>query len=161
MDILSFGAMFRYSDVSRLNWDNIQFESYLSSFETTFEGRKNYQFRQGNKVTVATTKNIICPLQLLLQLKNIHVNATPDSPIFLNSWSPCIKISLKILFLLTYQLNMINMSVTYHFGSAKSLVFLHKQDFKSQYSSQSGRSGSASATSNADIPLHLWGRHGD
>ena len=41
MAILSFGAMCRYSDVSRLKWKNIKFEANLSSFEITFEIRKN------------------------------------------------------------------------------------------------------------------------
>jgi hypothetical protein len=35
------------------------------------------------------------------------------------------------------------------------------QEFKSQYGSQSGRSGGTSAASNADIDLELWGQHGD
>ncbi len=33
------------------------------------------------------------------------------------------------------------------------------QEFKAQYGSQSGRSGGASAASNADIPIELWGQH--
>jgi hypothetical protein len=35
------------------------------------------------------------------------------------------------------------------------------QEFNSQYGSQSGRSGAASAASNANIYLELWGQHGD
>ena len=35
------------------------------------------------------------------------------------------------------------------------------QEFQAQYGSQSGRSGGASAASNADIDLELWGLHGD
>jgi hypothetical protein len=35
------------------------------------------------------------------------------------------------------------------------------QELKTQYGSQSGRSGGASAASNADIDLELWGQHGD
>ncbi len=35
------------------------------------------------------------------------------------------------------------------------------QEFKAQYGSQSGRSGGASAASNVDIDLELWGQHGD
>ncbi len=34
------------------------------------------------------------------------------------------------------------------------------QEFKAQYGSQSGRTGGASAASNADIDLELWGQHG-
>ncbi len=74
MAILSFGAMCRYSDVSRHKWGNIKFENDLSSFEITFEIRKNSQFRQGNKVLVAAIKNVVCPLKLLLKLKNMDHN---------------------------------------------------------------------------------------
>ncbi len=35
------------------------------------------------------------------------------------------------------------------------------REFKSQYGSQSGRSGGASAPYNVDIDLELWGKHGD
>ena len=45
MAILSFGAMCRYSDVSRLKWKNIKLESDSSSFEITFEIREKTQFR--------------------------------------------------------------------------------------------------------------------
>jgi hypothetical protein len=37
MAILSFGAMCRYIDVSRLKWKSINFESGSTSFEITFE----------------------------------------------------------------------------------------------------------------------------
>ena len=83
MAILSFGAMCRYSDVSRLKWGNIKFEKDLSSFEITFEIRKNSQFRQGNKVLVAATMDVICPLKLLLKLKDLDPKSSCDSsPIF-------------------------------------------------------------------------------
>ena len=38
---------------------------------------------------------------------------------------------------------------------------LTPEELKSQSGSQSGRIGSASAASNAGIPLELWGQHGD
>ena len=59
----------------------IRFELDLSSFEITFEIRKNSQFRQGNKVLVAATKGAICPLKLLIKLKELDINNTPSSPI--------------------------------------------------------------------------------
>ncbi len=67
MAIFSFGAMCRYSDVSRLNWGNVHFESDLSFFVITFERRKKYQICQGKKVTVAATNDIICHLKLVLK----------------------------------------------------------------------------------------------
>ena len=45
MAILSFGALCRYSDISRLKWSNIRFESNSSSFEIDFEIKKKAQFR--------------------------------------------------------------------------------------------------------------------
>ena len=59
MAILSVGAMCRYSDVSLLKWVDAHFESVLSSFMITFERRKNSHFRQGIKVTIAATNDII------------------------------------------------------------------------------------------------------
>ncbi len=74
MAILSFGAMCRYSDINRLKWENIRFESDLSSFEITFKKIKNSQLRQGNKVLVAATKDTICLLKLLLKIKELDAN---------------------------------------------------------------------------------------
>ncbi len=83
MDVLSLGAMCRYSDVSRLNWGNVEFAPDLRFLVITFEIRKNSQFRQGNKVTVVATNDIIYHLQLLLKLNNGDVNHLPSSPIYL------------------------------------------------------------------------------
>ncbi len=44
MAILLFGAICRYSNVSRLKRKNIKLESDSSCFEITFEIRKNAQF---------------------------------------------------------------------------------------------------------------------
>ncbi len=33
--------------------------------------------------------------------------------------------------------------------------------FRKQFSTQSGRSGVASAAANSDVPKELWGQHGD
>ena len=41
------------------------------------------------------------------------------------------------------------------------IVGLTPEEFKNQYGSHSGRLGSASAASNATIPVELWGQHGD
>jgi hypothetical protein len=62
MAIVFFGAMCRYSDVNRLKRRNVCFELDLKSFEITFERRKHYQSRQGNKITVASTNALVCPL---------------------------------------------------------------------------------------------------
>ena len=41
------------------------------------------------------------------------------------------------------------------------IVGLTPEEFKNQYGSQSGRIDSASTASNANIPVELWGQHGD
>ena len=82
MAILSFGAMCRCNVVSQLKWGHIRFESDLSSFEITFKIRKNSQFRQGNKVLVAAKRGTICPLKILLRLKQLDINNSESSPIF-------------------------------------------------------------------------------
>ena len=38
---------------------------------------------------------------------------------------------------------------------------LSPKEFSTIYGSQSSRSGAASATSNAGVPMELWGKHGD
>jgi len=69
MAILSFGAMCHYSDVSRLKWKNIKFESDYTSFEITFEKRKKSQFRQGDKLIVSANNKDVCPSKLLRALQ--------------------------------------------------------------------------------------------
>ena len=71
MAILAFGAMCHYSDVSRLKSKHIEFESNSSSFEITFEIRKNTQFRQRNEVIVSSTSDVVCPPRLLRALQSV------------------------------------------------------------------------------------------
>jgi hypothetical protein len=59
--------MCRYDDASGLKWRNIRFVENGSGFEITFEKRKSAQYRQGNKVLVASCHDaVVCPLRLLL-----------------------------------------------------------------------------------------------
>ena len=160
MAILSFGAICRYSDVSLLKWGNVHYESDLSSFVITFEGRNNFQFRQGNTVIVAATNDIICPLKLLLKLKHSDVNATSSNPIFCGFNGRLVaKCPQKRLFQ-HYLSNMMKYARYLSFWFGKVLG-ISTQYFKTQYGSQSGISGDASAASNAGIPIELWGHHGD
>ena len=73
MAVVMFGAKCRYNDVSHLRWRNIRYEPDGSSFEITFEKRKNAQFSQGNKVVVAEAKPdaSVCSLLLLRSLQSI------------------------------------------------------------------------------------------
>jgi hypothetical protein len=42
---------------------------------------------------------------------------------------------------------------------SKILLWRSPEEFKNQYESQSGRTGSSFAASNADIPVERWGQH--
>jgi hypothetical protein len=125
MAILSFGAMCRYSDVSRLKWENIKFDSDLNSFKITFELRKNSQFRQGNKVMVAATKDNICPLKILIKLKDLDANSTPSSPIFCDFNARLVAKNPQKRHLSMYPSSMRNTLDICLFGLAKSLEFQH------------------------------------
>jgi len=62
--------MCRYDDASGLLWSNIRFEPDGSEFETTFDKRKNAQFRQGNKVLVSSSPlAVVCRMRLLRELQ--------------------------------------------------------------------------------------------
>ncbi len=54
MAVIMFGAISRYDDASGLRWHNLRFVEDGSGFEITFEKRKNSQYRQVNKVFVAS-----------------------------------------------------------------------------------------------------------
>ncbi len=67
MLMVMFGGMCRCDDASRRLWWKVRFLENGSGFKITFEKRKNAQFRQGNKVMVASSPlAVVCPLQLLM-----------------------------------------------------------------------------------------------
>ena len=160
MAVIMFGAMCRYNDVSRLVWSNIRFELDGSAFEITFSKRKNSQYRQGSKVIVsAAPAAAVCPLRLLQQLR-AYTGASPEGFVFrgfdgkLVAKSPGRTLPGK---------DFISYS---QFARFLSLWFggvlgCSAAEFKAQFGTQSGRSGGASAASNAGVPLELWGQHGD
>jgi hypothetical protein len=159
MAILSFGAMCRYSDLSRLKWKNVKFESDSSSFEITFKIRKNAQFRQGEKVIVSTTNDVVCPLKLSRALHSVS-NAEEDDFSFRGfngrlvaknpgKTTPMVR---EIMYVRHMRY------LSFWLGG---ILGLTPEEFKGQYGSQSGRIGSASAASNAGIIGELWGQHGD
>ena len=87
----------------------------------TSERRKNYQFRQGKKVIVAATNDIICSLKLLLKLKHVDVNAASSSPILCDFNGRLVaKIPQKQL-LQHYLSSMLNMFVISLVGLEKNL----------------------------------------
>ena len=53
-NVVMFGGMCRYNHDSRLRWMNVNFEANDYGLEIIFERCKTCQFRQGNKVVVAS-----------------------------------------------------------------------------------------------------------
>ena len=69
MAVVMFGAMCRYDDVVHLRWRNIKFDAGYRCFHVEFEKRKNDKYRQGNRVSVATTPDrLVCPLKLMRRM---------------------------------------------------------------------------------------------
>ncbi len=158
--VIMFGGMCRYDDASGLLWSNIRFEADGSAFEITFDKRKNCQFRQGNKVLVASSPLIaICPVRLLRELKT-YTGGSEGLPVFrgfngrLVAKSPrdTVPGPKKI----TYDQFLRFMSLWF-----SGVMGVSVASFRKQFATLSGRSGGASAASNAGIPAELWGQHGD
>ena len=70
MSIVMFGGMCRYDDATCLLRLNIRFESDRNGFEILFDTRKDAKFRQGNKVSVASSPlAAVCHVRLLRELR--------------------------------------------------------------------------------------------
>jgi hypothetical protein len=139
---------------------NIRFESDGSRFERTFDKRKKTQFRQGNNRLIAsfplaTVWNVwlLRELQLctggavyLHVIRGFNGRLVAKNP---RATTPGQK---KI----TYDQFLRFLSLW--FGEVMSVSVAA---FRKKFARQSGRSGGASAASNADVPAELWGQHGD
>jgi hypothetical protein len=160
MSVLMFGAMCRYDDASGLQWRNVRFLADRSAYELSFDKRKNAQFRQGNKVMVASAPlATICPVRMMLALKE-HTGGSEDSFVFrgfigrLVSKTPGrtapgpekIKYDQFLHYMCLWFSGVMGLSVA---------------AFRKHFATQSGRSGGASAASNAGVPAELWAQQGD
>ena len=62
--------MCRYDDVNHLHWRNIKFDAGYQCFHIEFEKRKNDQYRQGNRVSVAAAPDgLVCPFKLMRRMR--------------------------------------------------------------------------------------------
>ncbi len=97
----------------------------------------------------------VCPLKLLEMMRR-HTGESEDAFVFRGFNGRLVKKSPE-------RTSPGNACITYaQFSTSLALWFwgvmgLFPTEFLSRYGSQSGRSGGASATSNAGIPLELWG----
>jgi integrase len=160
ISVVMFGGMCRYDDASGLKWRNIRFEADGSAFEITFDKRKNCQYRQGNKVLVSALPHAaVCPVRLLQRLRaytggaeELYVFRGFNGRLVAKSPGRTAPGPLQISYdqLLRY------LSLWFS-GVMKVPV----EAFRKQFSTQSGRSGGASAAANSDVSDLLWGQHGD
>ena len=160
MAVVMFGGMCRYDDASGLRWRNVRFVADGSGFELTFDKRKNAQFRQGNKVLVASSPTeAVCPVRMLRELE-IHTGGSEELYVFRGFNGKLVAKSPRTTApgpsKITYDQYLRFLSLWFS-GVMKITV----QDFRKQFATQSGRSGGASAASNAGVPAELWGQHGD
>jgi hypothetical protein len=160
MEIVMFCGICRYEDASGLLWRNARFEEDGSGYELSFDRRKNAQYRQGNKVLVASSPlSAVCPVRLLRELQ-IYTGGFEDLHIFRGFSGRLVAKSPRTTAPWPKK-------ITYEkFHRFMSLWFNGVMDvsvaaFRKQFATLSGRSGGASAASNGGIPAELWGQHGD
>jgi integrase len=160
MAVVMFGGMCRYDDASGLLWRNIRFEADGSAFEITFDKRKNAQFRQGSKVLVAASPSaVVCPVRMLRELESFTGDAE-SLPVFrgfngrLAAKSP--RLTAPGPRKIAYDQLLRFLSLWF-----SGVMGVTVAAFRKQFATQSGRSGGASAASNAGVPVELWGQHGD
>jgi hypothetical protein len=160
MAVLMFGGMCRYSDVSRLRWRNLQFDND-GNLDVTFDhgGRKNSQFRQGATVTVSAIPHAeVCPVRLLRELQKL-VESDQDSFVFRGFNGRLVAKSpgktTPYVERIKYDQFLRYLSLWF-----SGVLGISSKDFRKQFGTQSGRSGGASAASNAGVDVELWGQHG-
>ena len=160
MAVVMFGAMCRYDDVSHLRWRNIKFDNGYECFHIEFEKRKNDQYRQGNRVTVAAAPDgLVCPLKLLRKMMLI-TGGDADAFIFRGFNGRFVLTSPEKTApgpsFISYA--QFSKYLALWFGAS---LGLSPKEFSTVYGSQSGRSGAASAAANVGVSMELWGQHGD
>ncbi len=151
-----FGAICRCDDASGLKWRNIRFVEDGSEFKITFEKRKNAQYRQGNKVSVASYPDaVVCPMMLLRKLRaytggadELHVFRGFNGRLVAKNPGRTAPGPVRISY--DHMLRFVGLWFSGVLGTSVALL-------KKQWATQSGRSGSASAVANAGIPAELWG----
>ena len=85
--IVMFGGMCRYDDASGLLWRNVRLEEDGSAFEIAFDKRKNAQYRQGDKVLIASPPlSAVCPVRMLRELQ-IYTGGSEDLNIYIRGFN--------------------------------------------------------------------------
>ena len=154
MVVVMFGVMCHYDDVSRFRWRNVKFDAGYQCFHIEFEKRKNDQYRQGNRDTVATAPDgLVCPLKLLRRIF-LLTGGDGDAFTFMGFNGRYIITSPEKTVpgptFISYA--QFSKYLALWFGAS---LGLSPKEFSSIYGSQSGRSGAASATTNVGVSMEL------
>jgi integrase len=160
MAVVMFGGMCRYDDASGLQWKNVRFVEDGSSFEITFDKRKNAQFRQGNKVLVSANPSAtVCPVRLLRELYAL-TGGSEDLFVFRGFNGRLVakrsRSTAPGAAKITY-----DQYFRYLGQWFSGVMGISLAAFRKKFATQSGRSGGASAAVNAGVADELIGQHGD
>ncbi len=159
MAVVMFGAMCRYDDANHLRWRNIMFNTGYRCFHIESKKRKNDQYRQGNRVSVAAAPDgLVCSLMPMRRIM-MFTRGDGDDFIFRGFNGRCVITSPERTVpgpsFISYA--QFSKYLALWFGDS---LGLSPKEFSTVYGSDSGRSGAASAASNAGVAMELWGQHG-
>ncbi len=121
--------------------------------------RKNSQFRQGATVTMSAIPNgEVCPVRLLRELQKLF-ESEQESFVFRGFNGRLVAKSpgktQPYVELIKY-----DQFLRYLSSWFSGILGISSKDFRKKFGTQSGRSGGASAASNAGVDVELWGQHG-
>jgi len=161
MAVVMLGGMCRYNDASGLIWRNVLFVEDGSGFDISFDKLKNAQFRQGNKLLVASFPlAVVCPVRLLLKLRrftggseDLHVFRGVNGRLVAKSPKKTVPGPERI----TYGQYLRFLGLLWFGGVFGTSL----EAFRKQFATHFGRSRGAFAASNSGVRSELWGQHGD
>ncbi len=130
-----------------------------SGYETTFDTRKNEQYRLGSKVLVVSSPlTTLCPVRLLREME-IYTDGSEDMSIFRGFNGRMVAKSPRMTAPgpnnITYDQYLRYLSLWF-----SGVMGVSIDAFRKQFATQSRRSGGASSAANVGVPFELWGQHG-
>ena len=157
--VITYGGMCRYSDVASLQLGHLRFHQDGGSVTLSFPKRKNDQYRQGSKVTISALGEVPCCPVALLRLLCDRIPGSSESFLFQGFQGAIVRLHPERT---RPNGSPISYSQYQRYLSQwlGPILGLSAKEFLSQFGTQSGRSGGASAAANAGIPMERWGQHG-
>ena len=162
--LLCFGCMARYDCVHDLRWGQVD-TSQDAWVEVEFGKRKSNQYRARGKTRLSKSRDAsICPVRLLREWRQMLMGADADPnarvfPMFDgvmvaqgHEWDNAFRHRNRPIPYSQFR--------TYLSKWFAPLLRMTAQQFLKKFGTKSGRSGGASAASNAGIAVERWGQHG-